>query len=63
MKLVSQYLENIKELQVFSIISLLIFFFLLVLLIFYVLRLTKENINSMKNIPLDDGTMPHEEST
>lgn len=61
MKLVSQYLENIKELQVYSVISLLIFIILLITIVIYVFRMKKENLNSMKNIPLDDGTIHQEE--
>ena len=50
------YLETIAGVEIFPLISLLIFFIFFVGLLVYVIRLDKKSVNGMKNIPLNDGS-------
>lgn len=50
------YLETIAGVEIFPLISLLIFFIFFVGLLIYVIRLDKKSVNGMKNIPLNDGS-------
>ena len=51
------YLETIAGIEIFPLISLIIFFLFFVGLIVYVIRLDKKSVNRMKNIPLNDGSL------
>ncbi|MCF2444769.1 c-type cytochrome [Dyadobacter sp. CY345] len=51
------YLETIAGVEIFPLISLLIFFVFFVGLLVYVVRLDKKSVNGMKNIPLNDGSL------
>lgn len=50
-----QVLEKIAGVEIFPVISLIIFFVLFLLILGWVLTLNKSYINKMGNIPLDDG--------
>ena len=48
------YLESIAGIEIFPMISLAIFFTFFVFLTIWVLKVDKQRINKMKNIPLDE---------
>lgn len=52
------YLESIAGIGIFPMISMSIFFSFFVLLSIWVLKVSKERINEMKNIPLDNSNDP-----
>jgi cbb3-type cytochrome oxidase subunit 3 len=58
-KFIQQYTETIKGAEVYPMISLLIFFLFFVVLLWFVLKMSKERIDTLSNIPLDET----EEST
>jgi len=47
------YFEGIQNIEVYPIISLLIFFSFFICLFFWVSGLSKRHINDMKNLPLE----------
>lgn len=47
------YFERIQGIEIYPIISLLIFFIFFVLLFVWVVRADKKYIHKMKNLPLD----------
>jgi Ca2+/Na+ antiporter len=52
-KFIRQYAEHIDHAQVYPMISLMIFFVFFVLLIWYVIKMDKENVAALSEIPLD----------
>lgn len=48
------YFEQIQDVEIWPIISLIIFFVFFTSTIFWVLFLDKKYIDKMKNLPLDD---------
>ena len=62
MKIVINTLEQIGGVEIFPIISLLIFFVLFSAVTYLVLTSKKEYIEEMKNLPLDDGDDFHPDS-
>lgn len=59
MKIVINTLEQIGGVEIYPIISLLIFFILFSAVIYLVLTSKKEYIDEMKNLPLDDDDDLH----
>lgn len=55
MKIVINTLEQIGGVEIYPIISLLIFFILFSAMVYLVMTSKKEYIDEMKNMPLDDG--------
>ncbi len=49
-------LENIDDVQIYPMISLLIFFVFFVVLFYWVFTAKKEHIAEVSNIPLEDDT-------
>ncbi|SRX75793.1 CcoQ/FixQ family Cbb3-type cytochrome c oxidase assembly chaperone [Aequorivita antarctica] len=49
-------LENIDNVQIYPMISLLIFFVFFVVLFYWVITAKKEHISEVSNIPLEDDT-------
>lgn len=47
------YFERIQGIEIYPVISLLIFFIFFVLLFVWVVKADKKYINKMKNLPLD----------
>ncbi len=54
MKIVINTLERIQGVEIYPIISLLIFFIFFVVMSYLVFNLDKGYINKMKNMPLED---------
>jgi len=55
LKFVKGNLENIDNVQIYPLISLLIFFFFFVALFYWVATATKEHIEEVSNIPLENN--------
>ena len=56
LKFVKGNLENIDNVQIYPMISLLIFFIFFVVLFYWVITAKKEHIKEVSNIPLDLDT-------
>ena len=56
LKFVKGNLENIDNVQIYPMISLLIFFIFFVVLFYWVITAKKEHISEVSNIPLDLDT-------
>jgi cbb3-type cytochrome oxidase subunit 3 len=54
MKIVINALEKIQGVEIYPIISLLIFFSFFIIMAYYVLNLDKGYIDEMKNMPLEE---------
>jgi cbb3-type cytochrome oxidase subunit 3 len=54
LKFVKNYMETIDGIEIFPIISLLIFFIFFVVLFWWVFTAKKDYINEVSNIPLDN---------
>lgn len=52
--MISQVLSSIRGIEVFPIISLLLFFSFFIGMLVVVLRMNKKHIDRMKNLPLED---------
>ncbi len=59
MKIVINTLEQIEGVEIFPIISLLMFFILFSVMMYFVMTAKKEYIDEMKNMPLDDSDDLH----
>lgn len=55
LKFVKGNLENIDGVEIYPIVSLLIFFVFFAALFWWVFTAKKEHINKVSNIPLDDS--------
>lgn len=55
MKFIKGSLENIENVQIYPLISLLIFFFFFVGLFYWVFTTKKEHIKEMSHIPLENN--------
>ncbi|HPE84288.1 MAG: CcoQ/FixQ family Cbb3-type cytochrome c oxidase assembly chaperone [Aequorivita sp.] len=56
LKFVKGNLENIDNVQIYPMISLLIFFIFFVVLFYWVITAKKEHIKEVSNIPLEEDT-------
>lgn len=54
LKFIKGNLENIDNVQIYPLISLMIFFVFFVLLFYWVITAKKEHITEVSNIPLED---------
>ncbi len=52
-KFIKQYVESIDNVNIYPMISLLIFFLFFVILLFMVKKMSKERLSELSNIPLD----------
>ncbi|HEX6171311.1 MAG TPA: CcoQ/FixQ family Cbb3-type cytochrome c oxidase assembly chaperone [Chitinophagaceae bacterium] len=53
-KFVKQYAESIEGINIYPMISLVIFFLFFVVLLYYVKKMDKERVKEISRIPLDD---------
>lgn len=53
-KFIKKYAETIDQIEIYPIISLLIFFAFFVGVLWYVIRLQQSEVNSIKQLPLDN---------
>lgn len=62
LKYIKNHMDSIAGIEVYPIISLLIFFIFFVGLFYWVITAKKDYINTVSNIPLDlDNNQNHEE--
>ncbi|MBC34469.1 MAG: CcoQ/FixQ family Cbb3-type cytochrome c oxidase assembly chaperone [Bacteroidetes bacterium] len=61
MKLVSHYLQQIEGIAIFPIISLIIFMSVFVLASWYALKMRKDQVQYMSNMPLEDDELDHQD--
>jgi cytochrome c oxidase cbb3-type subunit IV len=54
-KFVKKYAESIDGVNIYPMISLLIFFLFFVVLLYYVKKIDKKKVNEISRIPLDDN--------
>ncbi len=54
LKFVKHYMENISGIEIYPMISLLIFFIFFVILFWWVFTAKKEYIEKVSNLPLDN---------
>lgn len=60
LKFVKHHMETIAGIEIFPLISLIIFFAFFVGLFIYIARADKEQINEISRIPLDSNADNHE---
>ncbi|MEM1134553.1 MAG: CcoQ/FixQ family Cbb3-type cytochrome c oxidase assembly chaperone [Bacteroidota bacterium] len=60
LKFVKHHMESIFGIEIYPVISLSIFFVFFVLVSIYVMRMPKSEINTMGNLPLEDGDTSEE---
>ncbi len=60
LKFVKGNLENIDGVEVYAMVSLLIFFIFFVVLFYWVITAKKEHITEVSNIPLDTNSQNDE---
>jgi cbb3-type cytochrome oxidase subunit 3 len=53
LKYIKQYADSIKGVDIYPIISLLIFVLFFIAVIYYVRKMDKQRVAEMKNLPLD----------
>jgi hypothetical protein len=51
-----QILQSIQDVEIWPIVSLIVFFVLFLAIVIKVFLIDKKHIQKMKNMPLDDGT-------
>jgi hypothetical protein len=54
------YFEQIDKVEIWPIISLIIFFVFFLCLILWVITVDKKYIHEMRQLPMDDGQINHE---
>jgi len=54
-KYIKQYAESIAGINIYPIISLLIFVLFFVAVLYYVRKMDKNKVNEIRNLPLEDG--------
>jgi cytochrome c oxidase cbb3-type subunit IV len=57
-RFIKQYAESVDGINIYPIISLLIFFIFFVALLYYVKKMDKETVNEISRIPLDNNEQP-----
>ncbi len=55
LKFVKNYMDSIAGIEIYPIISLLIFFIFFVVLFYWVITAKKDYITTVSNLPLDDN--------
>ncbi len=61
LKFIKGNLENIDNVQIYPLISLMIFFIFFAVLLFWVVTAKKEHIEEVSNIPLENNNQNEEE--
>jgi len=58
LKFIKHNMETIIGIEIFPIISFLIFFFFFIVLFIWVFRMNKSQINQLASIPLEEEDLP-----
>lgn len=56
LKFIKHHLESMSGVEIYPIISLVLFFLVFVTMVFIVLKMPKTNIEELSNLPLDNQT-------
>ncbi|MFA5403511.1 MAG: CcoQ/FixQ family Cbb3-type cytochrome c oxidase assembly chaperone [Ignavibacteria bacterium] len=51
--MIQHYLESIENIDVFAIVSMIIFLVMFVAIVIWIFKIDKKYINKMENLPLD----------
>lgn len=62
MKLVSHYFESISGIEIYPIISFLIFFTFFIVVTFMAFKMDKDHVKDLSNMPLENETEKEENS-
>ena len=62
LKFIKHHMETIGGIEIYPVISFLIFFTFFVLVLIYVIKADKKTINEIANIPLDQKDTDHEKA-
>jgi len=62
LKFIKHHMETISGIEIYPIISFIIFFTFFVALTIYVLKVDKKIFNEISNIPLDSNETDHEKA-
>lgn len=57
-KFIKQYAETMSNVDIYPIISLLLFFFFFVGVLWFVKRMRKESVQAISQLPLEDSVVP-----
>ncbi|RYY65476.1 CcoQ/FixQ family Cbb3-type cytochrome c oxidase assembly chaperone [Flaviaesturariibacter aridisoli] len=57
-KFIKKYAETIDHIDIYPIISLLVFFLFFVVMLWFVKRMRKEAVQEISNLPLEDSAQP-----
>ena len=57
-KFIQDVTENIEGAEIYPMISLLIFFLFFVVLLWFVLKMSKDRVETLSNLPLDETEEP-----
>jgi cbb3-type cytochrome oxidase subunit 3 len=61
--MLGNYLKSIEGVAAYPIISLFVFFIFFLVIVIWVLKVDRNYINRMKNLPLDSTDISNEKST
>ncbi len=61
-KFIQQYADKIENIEVYPIISMLIFFIFFIGLLYLVFKMDKKRVQLLSNIPLDASDEPNNQS-
>lgn len=62
LKFIKHHMETISGIEIYPVISFVIFFVFFIALIVYVLKVDKKLFNDIANIPLDSNDTDHEDA-
>ncbi|MEO9872014.1 CcoQ/FixQ family Cbb3-type cytochrome c oxidase assembly chaperone [Ekhidna sp.] len=62
LKFIKHHMETIAGIEIFPVISFVIFFVFFIALTVYVLKVDKKLFNDISNIPLDSNDTDHDEA-
>ena len=52
-RFVKHYFEGMRDIEIYPIISLLLFFIVFITMLIYVLKIPKKNLEKISNLPLE----------
>lgn len=55
LKFIKQYADSIEGVQIYPIISLLIFVLFFIAVLYFVKRMSRQHVNELRSMPLDGG--------
>ena len=61
-KFIQQYADKIENIEVYPMISMLIFFIFFIGLLYLVIKMDKKTVQLLSNIPLDTSDEPNNQS-